>query len=169
MNPATPIYSASPEARQHVEALIQYRMRHIQRLNETLAKLPRIEWHEAESTVHIPETEDFAGHDITIGGADKQSAQWLAAYIAAANPVAVGDILDELENIKGAFDMMRGDYVRAAKQLCNIGLYAKDAIEHAAAVPDALREIYRMAFDWPNNEEGCRGADFLEGIRKEKP
>jgi len=139
----TPI--GSPELRQHVKALLQHQMRHVQRLHETLAKLPLIEWHNSKATVHIPETEYFAGYDITITGSDERQACWLAAHIAAANPVAVRDILDKLEEAKAMHNMARVEFTKALRQLCNIGIYASDAIKNGIAVPDALREIHRMA------------------------
>ena len=73
-----------------------------QELRELVAGLPLVGWSKSGSTVEIPETEDFAGKQLPITGLDKQYARRLAAYIAAANPLAVSALLDEIDRLSAA-------------------------------------------------------------------
>jgi len=92
----------------------------IQALRVWLEKLPRIQWHKSRATVHIPETEDFAGISLTIKGLDKQYARWLANYIAAANPATVGAILDELDSLNAAYRFLREEHAKVHERLVRI-------------------------------------------------
>lgn len=70
---------------------------HTAALREALARLPKVRWAKTRSTVEIPETEDFAGKQLPITGLDKQYARNLAAYIAAANPAVIAEVLARLD------------------------------------------------------------------------
>lgn len=71
-------------------------------LRAALDAVPCIKWTASRATVHIPETEDWTGKDLSITGLDKQVARKLARYIADTNPAAIRALLAERDALREA-------------------------------------------------------------------
>ncbi|AEC22255.1 hypothetical protein PT7_P019 (plasmid) [Pusillimonas sp. T7-7] len=75
-------------------------------LRAALDAVPCVKWTASRATVHIPETEDWAGKDLCITGLDKQVARKLARYIADTHPVAIRSLLAERDALREALEAM---------------------------------------------------------------
>lgn len=83
-------------------------------LREALDAVPCVKWTASRSTVHIPETEDWAGKGLSITGLDKQVARKLARYIADTHPVAIRALLAERDALAEAVDCLHAFAGRVA-------------------------------------------------------
>ncbi len=79
-------------------------------LRAALDAVPCVKWTASRSTVHIPETDDWAGKDMHITGLDKQVARKLARYIADTHPEAVRALLAERDAYQDALYAIEGLY-----------------------------------------------------------
>lgn len=73
-------------------------------IRAALDAVPCVKWTASRSTVHIPETDDWAGKDLHITGLDKQVARKLARYIADTHPEAVRALLAERDALREALE-----------------------------------------------------------------
>jgi len=126
-------------------------------LRELLVGLPLVAWSKTRSTVTIPETEDFAGTQLSITGLDKQYARRLAAYIAATNPLAVSALLDENEALRKQNDGLREQHDRDSRELRSL-CQARD---------DARRTVdrWKARLASRNKELGALKHDIGEYVR----
>lgn len=93
-------------------------------LRAALDAVPCIKWTASRSTVHIPETEDWAGKDLSITGLDKQVARKLARYIADTHPKAIRTLLAE----RDALIHDNAEYVGAANALATENERLREAL-----------------------------------------
>jgi hypothetical protein len=71
-------------------------------LAELAAKVPLEKWTCSGATVHIPETEEWAGKELSIAGLDKSVARAYARHIAAANPETFFGLIDDVKALAEA-------------------------------------------------------------------
>ncbi|MBN3270152.1 hypothetical protein CUR95_24130 [Bordetella bronchiseptica] len=68
-------------------------------MREAAAAVPRMFWGRSNTTVHIPETEDWAGKDLSITGLARVVGKAYARHIAAASPANVLHLLEERDEL----------------------------------------------------------------------
>ncbi len=71
-------------------------------LREAAQQVPRMFWGRSNTTVHIPETEDWAGKDLSITGLARVVGKAYARHIAAASPANVLSLLEERDELLAA-------------------------------------------------------------------
>ncbi|CAO3886384.1 hypothetical protein [Achromobacter mucicolens] len=80
-------------------------------LREAAQKVPRMFWGRSNTTVHIPETEDWAGKDLSITGLARVVGKAYARHIAAASPANVLSLLEERDELLAALEQMLDAFV----------------------------------------------------------
>jgi len=75
-------------------------------LREAAQQVPRMFWGRSNTTVHIPETEDWAGKDLCITGLSRPVGKAYARHIAAASPANVLSLLDQRDDLMTALEAL---------------------------------------------------------------